>query len=61
MKNKKTKKALNLYGHIGTALCACAGGIVGFIVGGPFVALFGVLIGCTSGHLLEKCVLRTSG
>lgn len=60
MKNKKVNKALKLYGLIGTALCACAGGIVSFIFGGPFVALFGILIGCAGGHLLEKIVLKMS-
>jgi len=60
MKNKKVKKALELYGLIGTILCAFSGGIVGIIVGGPFVALFGVLIGGASGHLIERSVLKSS-
>jgi len=58
MKNKRIKKALKLYGLIGTAVCACAGGIVGFIVGGPLVALLGGLIGAAIGHLLENSTLK---
>jgi hypothetical protein len=59
MNNKKIVRALKLYGFIGTALCACAGGIIGFLLAGPFVALMGVLIGCVSGHLLEISLLKS--
>ncbi len=59
MKNKKYIKGLKLYGLIGTALCACAGGIIGFVLAGPFVALMGVLIGSISGHLLEISVIKS--
>ena len=60
MKNKKVKKAVELYGLIGKALCACAGGIVGFVLGGPILALSGVFIGTIFGHLLEKTVTKTA-
>jgi hypothetical protein len=58
MKNKKLKKSLEVYGLIGKALCACAGGIVGFILGGPFVAFAGIFVGTITGHMLEKMVVR---
>lgn len=43
-----------LYCRIGKALCGCAGGIVGFVAGGPLLAIPGVLAGVLSGRLLEK-------
>jgi hypothetical protein len=58
MTNKKIQRALKMYGLIGKALCACAGGIVGFVLGGPFVALPGILIGSIGGHLIEKSILK---
>lgn len=60
MKNNKVKRALEVYGLIGKSFCACAGGIVGFVLGGPFVAIPGVLVGVISGHLLEKGVVNTA-
>jgi hypothetical protein len=57
MKRNKSKKAFNLYGIIGKSLCACAGGIVGFIIGGPALAIVGVLVGGLGGHLLERVML----
>jgi hypothetical protein len=54
MNNKKVKKALKVYNVIGKSLCACAGGIVGFIVAGPFGAIPGALIGGLSGHFIGK-------
>ena len=60
MKCNKTKKALELYGIIGTSLCACAGGIVGFIAGGPLVACLGVLLGRVSGHFLKKTFVNVA-
>ena len=58
MKNKKTQKALKLYGLIGQSLCACAGGIVGFVLGGPLAAIPGIFIGSIVGHFLEKGALK---
>lgn len=58
MKSKKIEKALKVYGIIGKSLCACAGGIVGFLVGGPIGAIPGVLIGGLSGHLIEKGAIK---
>ena len=58
MKNKKIKKTLETYGLIGKALCSCAGGIVGFILGDPIIALFGIFIGSILGHMLEKAVIQ---
>lgn len=59
MGNRKIKKVLEVYGLIGKSLCACAGGIVGFILGGPFLAIPCIFIGAIGGHLAEKGVLST--
>ena len=58
LKNKKNKVAFEIYGIIGKSLCACSGGIVGFVMGGPVFAILGVLIGTVVGHLLEKVALN---
>lgn len=58
MKNKKDQKALKLYGLIGQSLCAVAGGIVGFFLGGPLAAIPGILIGSFGGRFLEKGALK---
>ncbi len=39
------KKHIKLYGIISQFLYACAGGIVGFVIGGPFISAAGVIIG----------------
>jgi len=57
MKNKKTIKSLKVYGIIGRGLCSCAGGIVGFVLGGPILAIPAIFIGTIIGDLLEKSVL----
>ncbi len=57
---KKSKKIFNVYGLIGKALCACAGGIVGFVLGGPFLAIPGIFLGTIAGHFLEKSVISAS-
>lgn len=54
--NNKLKKCLGIYSLIGRALSACAGGIVGFVLGGPFLAIPGICVGVIVGHLLEKTV-----
>ncbi|MES2121301.1 MAG: hypothetical protein V4492_00815 [Chlamydiota bacterium] len=59
MKSRKTKKAIKTYGMIGKALCACAGGIVGFVLGGPIFAIPGIFVGLFVGHLLEKSVISS--
>lgn len=43
-----------LHNNIGKALCGCAGAIVGFIVGGPLLAIPGVLAGVLGGQFLER-------
>jgi len=58
--NKKNKKALKVYGFIGKILCACAGAIVGFTLGGLMVATLCTFVGIGCGHLLEKWVVNTS-
>jgi len=58
--DKKTLKAFKLYGLIGKSLCASAGGIVGFILGGPLLAIPGVLLGGMGSHFLERSVSYTS-
>lgn len=58
MKNKKLKKALKVYGLIGKSFCASAGGIGGFLIGGPLVALPGAFVGLVAGHFFEKCVIK---
>ncbi len=60
MKNKKAKKAIKVYGLIGKTLCACAGGIVGGILAGPVLAVFGAIAGATGGHFFEKGVLNNA-
>lgn len=58
LKIKKNKIALEIYGVIGKSLCACSGGIVGFVMGGPAFAIIGVVMGTVVGHLLEKVALN---
>lgn len=58
MKNKKTKKTLKMYGLIGNALCACGGGIVGFVLGGPLIAIPGIVIGSICGHFVGNGLLK---
>jgi hypothetical protein len=43
-----------LHNNIGKVLCGFAGAIVGFIVGGPLLAIPGVLIGAVGGNYLEQ-------
>ena len=59
MSKKNGGTCAKTYGLIGKSLCGCAGGIVGFIMGGPFLALPGVLAGVFSGHILEKGITST--
>lgn len=59
MKNKKNKFAFEVYGVIGQSLCACSGGIVGFVMGGFPCAILGIALGTVIGHLLEKVVVST--
>lgn len=54
MKKNNPKKVLKAYGNIGKSLCGVAGAIVGFLVGGPFLAIPGILAGFVSGQFLEK-------
>jgi len=56
MKKNKLKKSLGVYGLCGRALSACAGGVIGFVLGGPFLAIPGICVGVIAGDLLEKVV-----
>ncbi len=56
MSIKKTKKALKVHGIIGTALCSIAGAIVGFIFGGPLLAIPGFIAGTAGSHLIQKSI-----
>lgn len=58
MKNKKVQKSLKIYGIIGKALCACAGGIVGFVLGGPLVAVVGTFCAAIASDMLEKTLIK---
>ncbi len=54
----KTKnKELKVYGMIGKSLCGCAGGIIGFLFGGPILAIPGIFVGAVGGHFLEKNIM----
>lgn len=53
---KKGENFFKLYSMLGKAFCACAGGIVGFVLGGPLIALPGIFLGSIGGHFLEKSV-----
>lgn len=58
MKKNNPKKAMQAYGNIGKSLCGVAGAIVGFLVGGPFLAIPGILVGVVGSTFLEKCVVN---
>lgn len=53
-------KAVKVYGIFGKALCGIAGAIVGFIVGGPFMAIPGTITGVLGGHFLEKSLFNSA-
>lgn len=53
-------KKLKVYGIIGKSLCGCAGGIVGFVLGGPLVAVPCVVIGVLGGYAFEKSLVGVS-
>lgn len=57
-KKKNVKFIFEVYGAIGQSICACAGGIVGFILGGPLMAIPGIFIGSLGAHLLERSILK---
>jgi hypothetical protein len=57
---KMENKNLKIYGLIGKSLCGCAGGIVGFVLGGPLLAVPGVAVGVLSGHVFEKSLVNIS-
>lgn len=58
MSSKKVKRALEIYHVLGHALCATAGAMVGFVVGGPAVAVGGIVIGVILSHILGKHILK---
>ncbi len=43
-----------LHNNIGKVLCGCAGAIVGFIAGGPLLAIPGVLAAVLGGQFLGR-------
>ncbi|MBX7066755.1 MAG: hypothetical protein K1X28_05950 [Parachlamydiales bacterium] len=47
-----------VYGLLGKVLCGVAGGIVGFLAAGVYVAVAGVVAGLVVGHLSEKAVVN---
>ena len=53
----KKNKSLKIYVVIGKVLCAVAGGIVGFVVGGPFFVLPGTAVGIISGYCFKQSIL----
>ena len=55
----KKNKEIEVYGLIGKSICACAGGIIGFVLGGPFLAIPGIFAGSIGGHLLERVMIKT--
>lgn len=57
MKHKTIQK---IYSTIGHSLCTCAGGIVGFVIGGPILAVPGVLAGLFGGKFLDQCLSSQS-
>ena len=61
MKTKeKNKKVIEVYAVIGKLFTTFAGGIVGFVIGGPLLAIPGVIVGFIGGYLLERSVVKTS-
>ncbi len=60
MGSKKTNKILRVYGLLGKILFACAGGIVGFVIVGPIMAIAGILVGALAGYFLQKGVLKAA-
>jgi len=55
MKNLNISK---IYSILGKTLCTTAGAIVGFIYGGPLLAVLGIFVGFITGHMLEKSILK---
>lgn len=52
-------KAVNykkLYKGLGTVLCGCAGAIVGFVFGGPILAIPAAIVGIFGGQFIETQV-----
>lgn len=58
MKIIRIKKALRLYLLLGQGLSACAGGIIGFVVGGPLIAIPGIFLGAVMGYIMKKMVFE---
>jgi hypothetical protein len=54
MENKKTARVLKSYALASKYLFGCAGGIIGFVTGGPVFLALGALIGFVGGHFLAK-------
>jgi outer membrane lipoprotein SlyB len=55
MKNLNFNK---IYSQTGIVLCCVAGAIVGYMTGGVYWAVLGIVAGATGGYLLEKKVSR---
>ncbi len=54
MKINSLQKSFEIYCLFGSSLLAIAGGIVGFILGGPFLAIMGIFLGNLSAHFVQS-------
>lgn len=54
----KIETFLTLYWVIGKCLVACAGGVIGYVLGGALFAIVGILLGGLAGYLLKASVLK---
>jgi len=57
MKNRKLVKTLKTYSFLGKSLSAVAGGVVGFVLGGPLLILPALCLGIIAASLLEKSLV----
>ncbi len=58
---KEMSNINSLYQGIGVFLCASAGGVVGFVCGGPLLVLPAGVVGYVAGRLFGKGVSNNSG
>lgn len=50
--------SLKIYTTLGKALCAVAGGLAAYLLGGPLFGLLGLALGALIGHALQKSVVN---
>ena len=50
--------SLKVYAFLGKALCAIAGGLAAYLLGGPLLGLVGLALGALGGHALQKSVVN---